>query len=133
MELPNGTIIGSGPVIIENNKVLLNREKKKFGSELFMFPGGVVDDYEIPLEDTARREVMEELGIEIEIIKPLRTLVVDRIGREGKKAILVHYLAKRIGEIKPSEETIEWNWFDIDNLPSNCAENVKQIIQDLKK
>jgi len=32
MELPKGTIIASGPVIIESGKILLNKEKKEHGS-----------------------------------------------------------------------------------------------------
>lgn len=133
MDLPNNTIIASGPVIIEDNKVLLNREKKSDGreSQFFMFPGGTMDDFNSTLEEVCKKEVKEELGIEIQIIKPLRTLWVNRPDK-NTYAILVHYLAKRIGEIKPGPETIEWGWFDINNLPENCAPNVYEIINDYK-
>jgi len=132
MQLPPNTTIASGPVIIENNKVLLNREKKEHGSELFMFPGGVVENFDDPLEKTAKREVMEELGIEIEIIRPLQTIIAKREWANNQIVILVHYLARRIGEINPGEETIEWGWFDINNLPDNRAENVYEIVNSLK-
>ena len=46
--------------------------------------------------------------------------------------ILVHYLAEKIGEIKPGDEIKEWGWFNIYNLPTNCAPNVYDIINDLK-
>ena len=133
MELPPGTIIAAGPVIIEDGKVLLNRERKVDGEEspYFMFPGGTVEDFSIPLEEVAKREAKEEVGIDIEIIRPLRTLIVSRPGKDTF-AILVHYLATRIGEIVPGPETIEWGWYDIDNLPKNCAPNVVEIIEDLK-
>lgn len=133
MYLPDGTIIAAGPVIIENGKVLLNREKKYDGTEsdLFMFPGGTVEDFDIPLEDAARREAMEEVGITFDIIKPLRTLMVKRPDRDGY-AILVHYIAKRTSEITPGEETLEYGWYDINNLPDNCAPNVYEIIEDIK-
>ena len=39
MELPIGTIIASGPVIIEDHKVLLNREQKPYGVTPWFFPG----------------------------------------------------------------------------------------------
>ncbi len=134
MNLPTNTIIASGPVIIEDGRVLLNREIKKDGKEspYFMFPGGTVEDFSFPLEDTARRETREEVGIEIEIIKPLRTLLVNRPDKDSL-AILVHYLARRIGDIKPGPETVEWGWFDIDNLPENVAGNVRIIISDYLK
>ncbi|MBI4779072.1 NUDIX hydrolase, partial [Candidatus Falkowbacteria bacterium] len=58
-------IIASGPVIVENNKVLLN----KHGDTAFWkFCGGRVENYETDLIDNARREVKEEMGIEIKIL-----------------------------------------------------------------
>jgi len=133
MFLPADTIIAVGPVIIENNKVLLNREIKSDGeqSPYFMFPGGTMDNFDETLIEVCQKEIKEELGINIEIIKPLETLWVKRPGKDTY-AILVHYLAKRIGEINPGPETIEWDWFDINNLPQDCAPNVYKIIADYK-
>jgi len=45
----------------------------------------------------------------------------------------VHYLARRIGDITPGENIVEWAWHDINALPENCAPNVYEIIQDIKK
>ncbi|MFH1292473.1 MAG: NUDIX domain-containing protein [bacterium] len=132
MQLPANTIIGSGPVIIENGRVLLNREEKKYGSELFMFPGGVIKNFNETLENCAKREFLEEMGADMKIIGQLPTLLVKRVGFENALAILVHYLAKRIGKIRPGNEIIEWGWYDIDNLPDNCAENVYQIVDEIK-
>jgi len=132
MFLPPDTIIASGPVIIESGKILLNKEKKPAGSTLFMIPGGTVKDLDIPLEETCRREVKEEMGIDIEIIRPLRTLIYKRPQTEDKIVILVNYLAKRIGEIKPGQDIIDWGWFDINNLPPDCAPNVYETIKEIK-
>lgn len=132
MHLPKDTTIASGPVIIEDNKVLLNREQKDYGVSPWFFPGGGVENFDITLEETSKREAKEEMGIEIEIIRPMRTLLLDRPDRVGK-IVLVHYLAKRIGEIKPSKKIVEWAWHDIHNLPENCAQNVVEIIKDYIK
>lgn len=132
MKLPPDTIIASGPVIIEDGKVLLNREKKASGVTQWFFPGGEVEDLDASLEDACKREVMEEMGIDVDIIRPLQTLIVDRPEKEGK-AILVHYLAKRISEVKPAGNIAEWDWHDIKNLPENCAPNVLDIINDYLK
>ncbi|MBI2437157.1 MAG: NUDIX hydrolase [Candidatus Magasanikbacteria bacterium] len=134
MELPPGTIIAVGPIIIEDGKVLLNREIKNDGTEspIFMLPGGTVENMDSTLEEECYREAMEEMGMTIEIIKPLRTMLVKRPGKETY-AILVHYLARRTSEINPGQETLEWGWYDIDNLPKNCAPNIAQIIDDVKK
>lgn len=123
-------IICSGPVIIEDNKVLLIKEKKGDKITPWFFPGGKVENSDKNLEDTCRRETKEEIGTEIEIIKKLKTL--EDTTEDNKKVILHHYLAKRTGDIIPGETIIEWDWFDINNLPNDCAENVYQIISDLK-
>lgn len=123
-------IVASGPVIIEDGKVLLNREHKEYGISDWFFPGGKVEDFDITLEEVCKREAMEELGIEVEILKPLRTIKykID----EETVAILVHWLAKRTNDtITPGRETAEWDWHDITNLPENAAPNVKSIIADL--
>jgi len=63
---------------------------------------------------------------------PLRPLLYTR-PEDGKLIVLIHYLAERIGDIAPGPETIAWDWFDIDKLPSNCASNVYEIIGDYIK
>lgn len=128
MKLPENSIIASGPVIIEDGKVLLNREQKPDGITPWMFPGGEVEDFDKTLEDACRREVKEEMGIEVEIIKPLKPIMLNK---NGRVIILIHYLAKRIGEINPGKEIAEWAWHDIHNLPDNCAPNVYEIARDI--
>lgn len=125
--LPQDTIVASGPIIIENNKVLLNKEKKGDYITPWLFPGGKMENLDDDLEDICRREAKEEMGIGLEIIRPLSTLILKRPEKESY-AVLVHFLAKRIGEIKPAEDIAKWDWFDIHNLPEDCAPNVKEVI-----
>ncbi|MEK7165000.1 MAG: NUDIX domain-containing protein [Patescibacteria group bacterium] len=126
MELPTGSIIASGPVIIEDNKVLLNQHGE---DEFWKFPGGQVEDFTVSLEDSAKREVKEEMGIAIEIIRPLKPLLVQK--PSGEVIVLIHFLAKRLGEITPGADIREWNWFAIDNLPDNLAPNIKPVLESL--
>jgi ADP-ribose pyrophosphatase YjhB (NUDIX family) len=128
MKLPLNSIIASGPVIIEDNKVLLNREQKEDGITPWMFPGGEVEEFDKSLEEACQREVGEEMGIKIEIIKPLRPIMISQ---NGRVIILIHYLAKRIGEIQPGNDIAQWAWHDINNLPDNCTQNVYDIISSL--
>lgn len=127
MKLPKGSIIASGPVIIEDGKVLLNKEQKESGITPWMFPGGEVEEFDKSLEDACKREVKEELGIDIEIIKPLEPMMLQK---DGRIIILIHYLAKRIGEIQPGENIVEWDWHDKNNLPDDCASNVYFILKN---
>lgn len=127
MNLPENSIIASGPVIIENGKVLLNKEIMENGElSQWLFPGGKVEDFDVSLEETCIREAKEEMGIDVEIIKPLRPMMIKK---DGRIIILIHYLAKRTGEINP--QVAQWAWHDINNLPPDCAPNVYEIIKNL--
>lgn len=123
------TIICSGPVIIENRKVLLIKEKKDYGLTPWFFPGGKPEARETNIEEVCRREAKEEMDIDLKITKQLKTTSHEF---KGRKVMLYHFLAERIGEIKPGKNIVEWGWFDINNLPNDCAPNVYKIINDLK-
>lgn len=94
MSIPEKTIIACGPVIIEKGKVLLNREAKDYGTSPWLFSGGKMEDLDAGFEETCIREVKEEMGIDIEIIRPLKPMIVSRPEDKTQKAILIHYLAK---------------------------------------
>lgn len=129
----NNIIIAAGPVIIENNKVLL---VKHGTNPHWKFPGGRLaefnfSDWSNSLEQTAKREAKEELGINIEIIKPLKTMFIPRENHKNEYVLLVHYLAKRQGEIRPGPEIDDWDWFPLDDLPDNCANNIKPVLASI--
>jgi len=122
-------IIASGPVIVENNKVLLN---KHGDDDFWKFCGGRVEEDEINLKDAARREVKEEMGIEIEILNnnPYFFYTEKEIEGALTSVILVHFLAKRMGEIKPGQDIREWRWLDINDLDQeNLAPNIRPVLK----
>jgi len=122
-------IIASGPVIVENNKVLLN----KHGDDNFWkFCGGRVKEDEINLKNVAKREVKEEMGIDVEILNNSPYFFYTEKEIEGVQAsiILAHFLAKRIGEITPGEDIKEWRWIDINDLDKeDLAPNIKPVLK----
>lgn len=111
----NKIIIASGPVIIENGKVLLN----KHGDTAFWkFCGGRTENLDVDLIGVAKREVKEEMGIDIDIVD--QTPFVMHTKKETEEGsvdvILVHYLSKRIGEVNPGDEIREWKFIDLNEL-----------------
>lgn len=124
-------IIASGPVIVEDNKVLLNQHGD---TEFWKFCGGKIEDYDTDLIDNARREAKEEMGIDIKITNGTPFFLYTKKetaeampdGRQGKiDVILVHFLAERIGEIKPGEDIRKWKWIPLDELEKeNLAPNI---------
>jgi len=122
-------IIASGPVIVENNKVLLNQHGD---TTFWKFCGGRVDDFETNLIENARREVMEEMGLKINILNPEPFLLyTKKETSEGDlDIILVHFLAERIGEITPGEDIREWKWIPLEELEKESL--APNIIPTLK-
>ncbi|OGI16468.1 MAG: hypothetical protein A2Z52_00780 [Candidatus Moranbacteria bacterium RBG_19FT_COMBO_42_6] len=116
-------IIASGPVIVENNKVLLNQHGD---TSFWKFCGGRVEDFDTDLIENARREVKEEMGIEIAVLdeSPFIMHTVKKTPEGNIDVILVHYLAERVGEIVPGPDIRKWDWFDLKNLPENLGPNI---------
>lgn len=108
-------ILASGPVIVEDQKVLLN----KHGDTIFWkFCGGKVEEFEHNLIWHAKRELKEEMGLDMEVTAPEPFFFYATKEKEGAKidVILVHYLAKRIGEVSPGEDIREWRWVPLSDL-----------------
>ena len=122
-------IIASGSVIVEDSKVLLN----KHGDDNFWkFCGGRVEEDEINLKEAARREVKEEMGLEVEILNNEPYFFYTEKEIEGKKVsvILAHFLAKRLGEPIPGDDIREWRWVELGDLDKeNLAPNIKPVLK----
>ena len=122
-------IIASGPVIVENNKVLLN----KHGEDSFWkFCGGRVEDNESNAKEAARREVKEEMGLDIKILNDAPYLLYTEKEQAGAitSVILIHFLAKRLNEVTPGEDIRDWRWLDIADLDKEeLAPNIKPTLE----
>lgn len=125
----NKIIIASGPVIVEDNKVLLNQHGD---TEFWKFCGGSVEDYEINLTQTARREARDEMGIDIEILDeiPFFWHTTKKTSDGVVDVVLVHYLAKRLGEVIPRDDIREWQWIPLEDLINeNLAPNIMPTLK----
>ena len=140
MNLDNAKfIVASGPVIIENGKVLLNRHgEDDKAKEYWKFVGGRVEKFDFrdetqSLEEVCKREVKEEMGIKVKNLVAIKPMMIAHPDKKDTIVVLIHYLAKRVGEIQAGDDIEEYKWFDIDNLPKNCAPNIEPVIEEYKK
>ena len=106
------TTIVAGCVIEQDEKYLLVQEKKESAHGLWNLPSGRVDDGE-SFKQTAVREVFEETGYEVEIIKKL---LIDHY--EPARPVLHSYKAKIIGGGLniPREHFLDARWFTFDEV-----------------
>lgn len=120
--------IDTRAVIFKDNKILLTHENNGTWS----LPGGWCDVLETVKSNTIK-EVKEETGLDIEAIKIIA--VQDR--NKHNKPIYAYGICKIFvlcniigGEFKDNIETTEIDYFPLDDLPSNLAEektNKEQI------
>ena len=78
----------AGVVLIEDDKVALI-ERHRAGLDYYVFPGGGMNRGETP-EQAAIREAMEELGIEVAILREVAVVHFDQ-------STQIYYLVKRVG------------------------------------
>jgi ADP-ribose pyrophosphatase YjhB (NUDIX family)/chorismate mutase len=127
------SIVASGPVIIENNKLLVNKDSK---DDFYKIPGGTVEPDTEDLEEACYREAREENNAKIEIIRPLHPMMIwkNPTTKEKMGILLIHYLAKLKNheEIKPIAPIKETKWLDIEEIKQgkhNVAPNIKFLIE----
>lgn len=103
------------PVIIQNSKkeILLGKRSK----DMTIFPGfwglpGGMPEYNEKIKDTAKREVKEELGIDVKIIKRAKNFYENLPSKECKfHSVDIPFYAKIVKGIpKPKDETQEVKW-----------------------
>lgn len=127
----NKIIIASGPVIMEDGKVLLDIQGE---DTYWKFCGGKTREGE-SLQETAARRAGEELGIGIEILdsNPFIFYVQKETPEGIIDVIAVHFLAKRIGEVVPGEGVKEWKWIPLENIAGeNLAPSIIPALEYFK-
>jgi 8-oxo-dGTP diphosphatase len=110
--------VGVGVMVIKDGKVLLGMRKGSHGAGEWSWPGGHME-YMESFEGCAKREVMEEAGIEIENVRFLRLLNLKDYA--PKHYVDIGLVADwKSGEpIACEPEKIgDWQWRAIDDIPS---------------
>lgn len=101
--------------IQKEDKLLLGLKKRGFGTGRYNGFGGKVTEGE-EIEGAARRELKEEIGIEVDKLEPVGELIFYPVKfPEGVKVYFFRATDFR-GEPQESEE-MKPDWFDINSLP----------------
>ena len=102
--------------------------KRKFEPFIddWCLPGGFMESKEHP-EDSAKREVYEETGLEIEINKLLGAYSPGK----GINVLILFYLAREArGRMKPGDDASDVRMFRRNELPSNvCFDLHRKMIK----
>ena len=124
--------VGIGVMIMKDGKVLLGKRKGKHGAGEYAWPGGHFE-YMESFTDSAKREVMEETGMEIDNIRFLRLANLKEYA--PKHYVDIGLIADwKSGEpvVMEPEKCESWDWYDIDNLPSPLFSGIETYIEAYK-
>ncbi len=118
----------------DEGKILL---QKRSDNLLWGLPGGLKELDETLIE-CAKREVLEETNLEIEIVDFIGVYInpsMSWFGDDVAEVIAFGFEAKVIGgDLKINDnESLEFGYFDLDNLPQIHALDNELIIKDYYK
>jgi len=155
MEIKNRELhrIAVTAIIYKDGKYLITKRaphKKSFPNKWTVPGGGLeVDDYintpvstptgrqwYYSIEKTLRREVSEEVNLEIE--KPQYLLDLTFISPDGQPCIVLSYYAQyKSGEVKLDEDAVEYKWVTVEeakktDLIEGIAEEIEMVDKILK-
>ncbi|MCI8352825.1 MAG: NUDIX domain-containing protein [Clostridia bacterium] len=126
--------VGCGASIInDKNELLLQKRNKSPEKGYWSIPGGKVEMFET-FHEAVKREIKEEISVEIEIIDLLG--ICDHIISDEKSHwISPSFLCKIIkGEPKIMEplKHIDMKWFSIEQLPENLTITTQYALEGYK-
>jgi len=116
-------------VLVEGGRILLvKRGREPFRGE-WAVPGGRIEEGETA-EECAKREMKEETGLDVEIIR-LTGLYSDP-KRDPRGIIAAAYLVRRIGgTVRGGDDAAEAKWFELGKLPKLCTDHGKMVADAL--
>lgn len=127
----------SAIILNDKQEVLVTKRNFEPDKDTWEVPGGFVDKYETA-EDAVRREVKEELGINILNPKYIFSLTCSYEIKDVSYDVLVMYFTCNYsGEFKLNSENSEYKFIGLDNLTDRFhkphGRALKLLINTLKK
>ena len=118
-EYPSHPRVGVAAVVLRDSQVLLVQRGREPGKGSWGVPGGMLELGET-LAEGARREVLEECGVEIEVgplVAVFEPIQRDEDGRLRFHYVVVDYLARYLsGEPRAGDDADDARWVDLDAL-----------------
>ena len=118
-EYPSHPRVGVAAVVLRDSQVLLVQRGREPGKGSWGLPGGMLELGET-LAEGARREVMEECGVDIEVgplVAVFEPMQRDEDGRLRFHYVVVDYLARYItGEPRADDDADDARWVDLGAL-----------------
>lgn len=130
--------VGVSVILInQNNEVLVGKRKGSHGAGLLAVPGGHVE-YGEKATTTCQRELLEEIGLNLELNKFEKLTYSEDFFENGKQYITLYFMVRgidstsfEINNLEP-EKCEVWEWVDIDALPNNMFCDTYNVIKSIQ-
>ena len=128
--------IGALGLIVNGSKIAIGKKGEKkhaLGLEnKWHFPGGIMDVGE-NIEQTAVREVKEELGIDVEVDDLIDVNVVfvpEWKGKAGFAVMAWYTCVPKSVDLEPADDIVDAKWVDIKDLDRYLMPHMKDIVPE---
>lgn len=124
--------VGIGVMVFKDGKVLLGKRKGSHGAGEYAWPGGHLEFME-SIIDCAKREVLEETGMEIRNVNFLRLMNFKT--KEGKHYVDIALTSDwKNGEPKilEPEKCEGWDWYALNDLPRPLFGTIEPSVKAYK-
>lgn len=124
--------VGIGVMVWKDGKVLLGKRKSSHGDGEYAWPGGHLEHLESIVE-CAKREVLEETGMEIENVRFLRLLNLKDYAPK-------HYVDIGMSadwksgnpQVLEPDKCAGWDWYDPTSLPEPLFSTIPSYFEAYK-
>lgn len=123
--------VGIGVLVFKKGKILLGKRQGSHGAGEYACPGGHLEFGE-SFKQCAKRECLEEVGIEIKNVRLLRLSNLKKY--KGKHYVDIGLAAEwKSGKIKniKNEKIKDWKWYNINALPKPLFGHIEYSIEAL--
>ncbi|WP_227938574.1 NUDIX hydrolase [Alkalihalobacillus deserti] len=133
-------LVGSMPIILNSAGVIIRKQQQvllsyRIDTNNWGIPGGYMELGET-LEETAKREIQEELNLSINQMNLFHVFSGKDFyhqypnGDKVYSIIAIYLVDSTIGEIKVDDKEISrFNYFDLNNLPVEMTKTTRQILK----
>ena len=120
-----------GVLLVRDGRALLARRAVEPRRHYWDVPGGFLEAGEHPA-DGARREALEELGVEVRLGPQLGIFMDQYETADGfEHTMSIYYLVEEfVGEPRPDDDVEALAWFGPDEVPDEMAfPHLKQVLE----
>lgn len=123
--------VAAAVVVFDKAKILLTRRVNEPYRGLWTLPAGFVNAHEDP-QAAARRECLEETGLEVEIEDLVDVLAVSEHAH-GANILIVYAASILGGELAAGDDADRAAFFDLNHLPPLAFNSTIKIMQTLTR